>query len=80
MAGYQRLAVRSFDGMRIMTSNVTGQTETENLGLEVSDEALERAATLANGQRAVTFGICTDWYTCGWPLSPVERSAAPHRT
>ena len=66
--------------MCVMTSNVTGQTEAESLSLDVSDEALERTATLANGQQPITFGICTDWYTCGWPLSPAKRRAAPHRT
>ena len=63
--------------MCVMTSNVT-QTETESLSLDVSDEALERTATLANGQQRITVGVCTDWFTCQWPLSPVERRAAPH--
>jgi hypothetical protein len=63
-----------------MTNSVTGQTETESLSVDVSDEALERVATLASGQQGITFGICTDWYTCGWPLSPAKRQAAPHRT
>ena len=57
-----------------MKSDVTGQTETDILTLDVSDDALERAAAVANGQR-ITVGICTDWYSCGWPLSPAERTA-----
>ena len=34
---------------------------------DVSDDALERAAAVANGQ-AVTVGYCTHWYTCSWPM------------
>jgi hypothetical protein len=66
--------------MCVMSNSVTGQTETESLSLDVSDAALERVATLANGQHGITFGICTDWYTCSWPLSPAEWQAASHRT
>ena len=67
--------------MCVMTSNVTSQTETESLSLDVSDEALERAGALANAEQRITFGICTtDWYTCGWPLSPTKPCVRPHRT
>jgi len=34
---------------------------------DVPDDALERAAAGAAGQ-AVTFGVCTNWYYCGWPF------------
>jgi len=34
---------------------------------DVPDEELERAATVATWQIS-TLGICTNWYTCGWPL------------
>ena len=62
-----------------MTSSVTCQTESDILTLDVSDDALERAAAVADGQR-ITVGICTDWYTCQWPLSPAaESTAALHR-
>jgi hypothetical protein len=57
-----------------MKSDVTGQTETDILTPDVSDDAVERAAAVADGQR-ITVGICTDWYSCGWPLSPAERPA-----
>jgi len=46
-----------------MKSDVTGQTETDILTLDVSDDALERAAAVADGQR-ITVGI-----------SPAERTA-----
>jgi hypothetical protein len=62
--------------MRVMTSSVTAQTETDILTLDVSDDALERAAAVADGPR-ITVGFCTHWYTCDWPLSPAERTALP---
>lgn len=34
---------------------------------DIADDALERAADMADG-RAITVGYCTHWYTCGWPL------------
>jgi hypothetical protein len=34
---------------------------------DVSDDALERAAAVADGQ-AVTIGHCTHWWHCSWPL------------
>jgi hypothetical protein len=34
---------------------------------DVPDDALERAAAGGAGQ-AVTFGVCANWYYCGWPL------------
>jgi hypothetical protein len=71
------IAGQSFNGVCVMTSDVTGQTETDILTLDISDDALERAAAVADGQR-ITIGICTDWYSCGWPLSPAGR-AAPRR-
>ncbi len=60
-----------------MKSNVAGQTETDILTLDVSDDALERAAAVADGQR-ITVGFCTHWYSCAWPLSP-ERNASPRQ-
>jgi hypothetical protein len=63
-----------------MTRNVTGQSENEILSREVSDAALERAAALGDAQARITVGVCTDWYTCGWPLSPAEHCAVPRRT
>jgi hypothetical protein len=37
------------------------------LTFDVSDDALERAAAVADGQ-AVTVGYCTHWYTFSWPM------------
>jgi hypothetical protein len=71
-----RRAGETFDGMRVMTSNVSDRTETDLLTLDVSDDALERAAAVADAQR-ITIGYCTHWYTCDWPLSPAERAALP---
>jgi hypothetical protein len=71
-----RRAGETFDGMRVMKSNVSDQTETDLLTLDVSDDALERAAAVADAQR-ITVGYCTHWYTCDWPLSPAERTDLP---
>jgi hypothetical protein len=60
-----------------MNSNATGQTETGLLTFDISDDALERAAAVADGQR-ITVGFCTHWYSCAWPLSP-ERNASPRQ-
>lgn len=62
-----------------MKSDVTGQTETDIFTLDVADDALERAAAVADGQR-ITVGFCTHWYYCNWPLSPGQRLAAARRT
>ena len=59
-----------------MKSNVSDQTETDLLTLDVSDDALERASAVADAQR-ITVGYCTHWYTCDWPLSPGERTDLP---
>jgi len=63
-----------------MTSSVPGQAENDILSCDVSDAALERAAAPGDGQQRITLGICTDWYACGWPLSPTARRAAAGRT
>jgi hypothetical protein len=59
-----------------MKRNVAGPTETDILSLDISDDALERAAGAGDAQR-ITVGACTDWFTCQWPLSPTARAAAP---
>jgi hypothetical protein len=63
-------------GPYVMKSNVNGKTEIDLLTLDVSDDALERAAAVADGQH-ITVGFCTHWYSCDWPLSPTERTALP---
>jgi hypothetical protein len=60
-----------------MSSKPTDPTESDILTLDLSDDALERAAAIADGQR-ITVGVCTDWYACGWPLSP-EGNASPRQ-
>ena len=59
-----------------MNRDVTGQSEPDIFTLDVSDDALERAAAVADAQR-VTVGYCTHWYSCDWPLSPAEHAGAP---
>ncbi len=63
-----------------MKRNLTGQAESDILSDDVSDAALERAAAPGDGQQRITVGICTDRYTCGWPLSPAEGAAAARWT
>jgi hypothetical protein len=78
MAGYYEARRSKLDGMRVMTSNLTGQTETDIFSGDVPDDALERAAAVADSQR-ITVGFCTHWYVCNWPLSPGKRTAARRR-
>jgi hypothetical protein len=44
-----------------------GETGEDILTFDVSDEALERAATVAD-RWAMTIAYCTNWHECGWPL------------
>jgi hypothetical protein len=37
------------------------------LAFDVSDDALERAAAVTDGQ-AITIGHCTHWWHCSWPM------------
>jgi hypothetical protein len=40
----------------------------DNFPFDVPDDALERAASVAEG-KITTFAYCTQaWYNCGWPL------------
>jgi hypothetical protein len=50
-------------------NDVNGPAELgeDTLKFDVSDDALERAATVAGGQ-AITVGHCTHWYACNWPM------------
>jgi hypothetical protein len=43
------------------------------LTFDISDDALERAAAVADG-KAITVGYCTHWYNCNWPM---QYSGAP---
>jgi hypothetical protein len=43
------------------------------LTFDISDDALERAAAVADG-KAITVGYCTHWYNCNWPM---QYSRAP---
>jgi hypothetical protein len=53
----------------MLENNVNGLAELDEdiLTFDVPDDALERAAAVADGQ-SVTVGYCTYWYACGWPL------------
>jgi hypothetical protein len=71
---------KSFKGTSVMNIHLTGLTETnaDDLGFDVSDEGLERAAAVAAGE-PLTIGFCTHWYYCGWPLSPGQQIASGGR-
>lgn len=52
-----------------MDKNVSGLAETDDdiLNIDAPDDALERAAGVADG-RIITWVYCTQvWYNCGWP-------------
>ena len=63
---------KSFKGTSVMNIRLNGLTEgnADDLGFDVSDLALERAAAVGAGE-LLTIGFCTHWYSCSWPLSPV---------
>ncbi len=53
-----------------MDNDVNGRTETDadSLSFDIPDDAVERAAGIAEG-RAITWGFCTrDWIFCRWPM------------
>lgn len=58
-----------------MTKCVTAQAEADIFAFEVSDDALERSAAVADGLR-ISVGYCTHWYACNWPLLPLVQPAA----
>jgi len=43
------------------------ETDEDILSLDVTDEALKRAAVVGEAKIA-TVGVCTHWYACNWPL------------
>ena len=45
----------------------SAKTEEDILCVDVPDDALERAAAVAE-ERAITIVYCTNFYDCGWPL------------
>ena len=51
-----------------------GETGEDILTFAVSDEALERAAAVTDGQ-AMTIAYCTNWHECGWPLYRADSEA-----
>ena len=58
-----------------MKNHVTAQAEADIFAFEVSDDALERSAAVADGLR-ISVGYCTHWYACNWPLLPLEQPTA----
>jgi len=57
--------------MRIMMDRDTnGPTERDDdiLACDLPDDALERAASVAEGKITTWFYCTQGWYNCGWPL------------
>jgi len=48
-------------------ANSMEKFEADILTSDVPDEALERAASVGDGN-AITIGYCTHWYWCSWPV------------
>jgi len=47
-------------------ASLVREVDEDILYLDAPDDALERAAGLADG-RVITWGFCTNWYHCRWP-------------
>jgi hypothetical protein len=47
--------------------NGLAELDLEVLTPDLSDEELERAAAVRDGQ-AITIGSCTHWWHCSWPM------------
>ncbi len=66
-----QVARHAQQGVCVMMDNkVSGRLEPDEdiLSFDVADDALERAAAVADG-RVITVAYCTqDWLSCGWPL------------
>ena len=43
------------------------EPDVDVLTFNVSDDVLERAAVVTDGQ-AITIGHCTHWWHCSWPM------------
>jgi hypothetical protein len=52
-----------------MADDIRGSAELDGdiFTVDVSDDALERAAAVTDGQ-ALTIGSCTHWWHCSWPM------------
>lgn len=48
-------------------ANGWAEADADILRFDVSDDALEHAAIVAEGQ-AITIGHCTHWWHCSWPM------------
>jgi len=55
------------DGMRENDANDLAELSEDTLRFEVSDDSLERAGVVTDGQ-AITIGHCTHWWHCSWPM------------
>jgi hypothetical protein len=48
--------------------NGAAEPDEDNFIFDVPDDAVERAASVADG-KITTWAYCTHaWYNCGWPL------------
>jgi len=58
-----------YKGIVCMHWDINGLAELDLdvLTFDLSDEELERAAAVRDGQ-AITIGSCTHWWYCSWPL------------
>ena len=48
-------------------ANDLAELDEDILTFDVSDDSLERAAVVTDGQ-AMTIGLCTHWWHCSWPM------------
>jgi hypothetical protein len=48
-------------------ANSLAEPDVDVLTFDVSDDVLERAAVVTDGQ-AITIGHCTHWWHCSWPM------------
>ena len=48
-------------------ANSLAEPDVDVLTFDVSDDVLERAAVVTDGQ-GITIGHCTHWWHCSWPM------------
>src|SRR6516165_6385348 len=68
------IAVQMMDAhMSENNANELAELGQDIITFDASDDSLERAALVTDGQ-AITIGHCTHWWHCSWPLQLRERS------